>query len=847
MAAFLMIAPTRFRSFLDPVAKTKFHLSEMLSSFTCRQLLVLGLAFCTSGLTARAATVLADGKQARFKVIVSAAAGTEVAAKAQLLADHLGRISGAEFEVAGGSGAKGIAVGVYSEFPALAASVAHLFDPDDPFRQDEYLLRSHDDGLYVLGATPLAVSHAVWDCLHRLGYRRFFPAKTWEIIPRLPRLALEVDGFVAPDFVFHRFSGIGWDVENTVPPFKEWAERNRMTAGFDLVNRHIYQAIVRRFQKEFEQHPEYYGLENSKRTSHKICIANPDVQALAIRFASETLSQKPEVETVSMEPSDGFRWCECAECAALGSVSDRALTLANVTARALQKKQPGKFVGMLAYAMHAPPPSIRVETNVIVTLATRYATGGHSFDEIRDGWQAKGASRLGIYDYLGLSHVHKNLPGRGKGANPEWVASSIAEFHEDGFAFYNGESCDSWGSLGLGHYVGIRCLWDADEAENVSDLMDDFLSKCFGSAQTEMRAFYQLIDGKNDPLLSEDLVGRMYRILGAARKATTDRDALARIGDLALYTRYVELYRAYSSIPAGDQRLQAFEAYLRHAYRMRKTGMVDVKSAFVRNRREGIPPDCQWRVPEAENPWKSSELFSDQEIDAIVEQGAANNVVVEFRPFDPTTRLAPSGLPSAKRGTFGERRGPHQFLLWATNGLLPQLTISTGHLGTNRGGVRWELLKADGKVLQSGVVPPDRAKHTVRFKETTDGPHRLRCEDQGAGTQISWPPGSTALGLADRRHYQYGIGLRGLYFYVPKGSKQIVAWVSSVSRLTFSDASGRTKKCELSTWPNLVVVDVKEDQDGQAWSVASNVNGQFMLLNIPPYLALSPDELLVPR
>ncbi len=161
MAAFLMIAPTRFRSFLDPVAKTKFHLSEMLSSFTCRQLLVLGLAFCTSGLTARAATVLADGKQARFKVIVSAAAGTEVAAKAQLLADHLGRISGAEFEVAGGSGAKGIAVGVYSEFPALAASVAHLFDPDDPFRQDEYLLRSHDDGLYVLGATPLAESRGL--------------------------------------------------------------------------------------------------------------------------------------------------------------------------------------------------------------------------------------------------------------------------------------------------------------------------------------------------------------------------------------------------------------------------------------------------------------------------------------------------------------------------------------------------------------------------------------------------------------------------------------------------------------------------------------------------------------
>jgi len=353
---------------------------------------------------ARAETVLVDGKQARFKVIVSATAGAEIAAKAQTLADHLGQISGAEFELAKGSGVKDIAVGVYSDFPALAESVAHLFKPDDPSRQDEYLLRAHDDGLYVLGATPIAVSHAVWDCLHRLGYRRFFPSKKWEIIPRHPRLALSVDDFVAPDFVFHRYSGVGWDVENTVPLFKEWVERNRMTAGFDLENRHIYQAIIGKFQKEFEQHPEYYGLENGKRTSHKICIANPQVQALAIRFANEYLSQKPKAECVSMEPSDGFRWCECEDCAALGSISDRALTLANVTARALQKDQPGKFIGMLAYNMHASPPSIRVESNVIVTLATKYATGGHSFDELRDGWRAKGASPLGIYDYL-ASHT----------------------------------------------------------------------------------------------------------------------------------------------------------------------------------------------------------------------------------------------------------------------------------------------------------------------------------------------------------------------------------------------------------------------------------------------------------
>ena len=88
---------------------------------------------------------------------------------------------------------------------------------------------------------------------------------------------------------------------------------------------------------------------------------------------------------------------------------------------------------------------------------------------------------------------------------------------------------------------------------------------------------------------------------------------------------------------------------------------------------------------------------------------------------------------------------------------------------------------------------------------------------------------------------------RGLHFDVPEGTKQVVIWVFSMKSVIVSDASGRTKRCELDTWPNLVVVDVEKGQDGQAWSVVSNVNGQFMLLNVPPYLALSPDELLVPR
>ena len=42
--------------------------------------------------------------------------------------------------------------------------------------------------------------HAVWDFLHRLGYRQFFPGETWEVVPSAPDLGLAVDARERPSF-----------------------------------------------------------------------------------------------------------------------------------------------------------------------------------------------------------------------------------------------------------------------------------------------------------------------------------------------------------------------------------------------------------------------------------------------------------------------------------------------------------------------------------------------------------------------------------------------------------------------------------------------------------------------
>ena len=51
-----------------------------------------------------------------------------------------------------------------------------------------------------------------------------------------------------------------------------------------------------------------------------------------------------DADSVSVDPSDGLGWCECEACAAMGSISDRAVTLANAVAQGLE----GSAVKILA-------------------------------------------------------------------------------------------------------------------------------------------------------------------------------------------------------------------------------------------------------------------------------------------------------------------------------------------------------------------------------------------------------------------------------------------------------------------------------------------------------------------
>lgn len=811
---------------------------------------MIHLSLALVALLAPAPCPLAKAGKALPRVVVAAKASARTRAAAKALADHLGRITGGTFHVVEGDGGAGLAVGHAADFPALKLS--GKFNPNDVSRREEYLLRTHAAGAWLVGATDLAVEHAVWDFLHRVGYRQYFPGKNWEVVPSRPDLALAVDTFERPAYHARRI-WYGYGPANyAAAPYAAWCARNRATSGIVLHTGHAYDGIISRNRKAFAEHPEYLGLVRGERKSTKFCISNPGLRKLVAADALAQFARGPGLDSVSADPSDGLGWCECAECQKLGGVSDRALTLANEVAEAVHAKYPGRLIGMYAYSEHSPPPSIKAHPNVVVSVATGFIRGGYTVDQLIDGWSKK-VKALGIREYYSVNPWDRDLPGAARGGRLEYLKKTIPHFHARGARFLSAESSDNWGPNGLGYFVAARLMWDVKEADKVDALVEEFLENCFGKAKAPMAKFYAMLTGDRAPLLCDDTVGRMYRLLDEARRKAPDRAVLARLDDLTGYARYVELWLDYSSAK-GPARQAAFEALIRHAWKIRASMMVHTKGLYRdlprRDKGVKVPAGAQWNAPEKTNPWKAGPELTRADYEKFIRAGIANRKLLDFTPvryshdFVPATPLK---LPDAKTGSMGlYSRGQRTYFTWVAK---PpgeaRLKVKGGIIYGSRGPARIELFplqEPEGKPVARAEAAPDKVERAVSLRTTFGGLHRVEVTDSAAGTGVTWAEGlpMTVVSSPDAPAALYGRW--SLYFYVPRGTKVIGGFASGPGRLLGPDGK---KAHEFDAKPGYFSVKVPAGQDGKLWLFA-NTSGKRLLMTVPPCLARSPKELLLP-
>lgn len=800
---------------------------------------------------------LAKNGEALLPIVVPADASPGVRAAAQTLADYLKRITGGEWAMEEKTApltpqTRGVAIGLAAQFPALADH----FKTGDPTRREDYLLRSHADGLLLVGATELAVQHAVWDLLHRLGYRQFFPGETWEVVPQEQNLSIAVDDFEHPDYYARRISFSYRSLPENREPYAQWQARNRMASGIWISTSHAYERIIARNKAEFDEHPEYLTRPGGK----KFRVSEPGLRQLVVRDALAQFDANPDQQSISMDPSDGGGWdvpgIANRDAEVFKTITDRVVTLANDVAEAVNEKYPGKYVGMYAYNYHAPPPTIKVHPNVVVSIATKFIKGGLTVDQLFEQWGKQGAT-LGVREYYGLPSNH-DLPGGGRAGNLKYLQTSIPRFHAYGARFMLAEACDNWGVNGLGHYFASRLLWDVEEASRLEEIKADFLDKAFGPAREPMAEFYRLIDGSQKPILSDDLVGRMYRQLDLALNKTDAPRIRARLLDLALYTRYVELFRAYRRADE-QERLQAYGDVLRYTWRIRRTQMVHTLGLWRTLMPKGgvkgmtLPPDVGYRVPEGKNPWKSSEPFSEAQVLEFIAQGIANNKLLDFVPVtfsDELVPAAPLKLSPVPAGHFKEVRHRGAFHTWVeTAPSTLRVQISHGLIHRRKGNTRITLSARDdpsGEAIARREVPPDGELHDVSLETTFTGLHTIEVDDRGSGYRILWPEGvPTVMECSTEAMVRMSGGRWSMYFYVPKGTK-VVGGMGGTAPGQILDGSGETAlRFPSGGSGNYWSVPVPAGQDGKLWKL-DNISGGIVLMTVPPYLARSAEEMMVP-
>lgn len=793
---------------------------------------------------------------ALMPVVVGPRASEATKAVAAEFAQYLRRISGGEFkvEVRGDAGAGAIiVVGRPVDFDKLPFGATF---GTGPFEREDYLLRSAAGGLYLIGASDLAVSHAAWDVLYRLGHRQFFPGETWEVVPAMPDLALPaIDERVNPSFHARRiWYDYGLSTYNQ-EAYAQWCRRNRAVQGFTLNSGHAYLAIIDANRAEFDKHPEYFALLGGSRELRpdvKFCIANAGLRQLVVGHAVRFFKEHPAADSISTDPSDGFGWCECDACAAMGGPSTRVVALANEVAEAVNKLGLGtKYVGLYAYNQHAAPPAVRVHPNVIPSATTAFIAGGFTFDQVVDGWQRQGAT-LGVYDYLSVVDWDWNLPRGASGGRPADLAKFIPAIHAKGVRFYDAQSGDAWGPYGLGHYVAGRVLWDVREAARLDAIVEDFLGTAFGTAKEPMREFYRLINFETQRRPPADLVGRMYRQLDAARKATTDAKVLARLDALTLYARHAELYHAFAN---GGGKV---EDVVRHAYRIRKTGMVHTYGLWAKL----VGQDA---AETQGHPLKSEEPFGAEELAKILADGIANNAPVDpgFAGVEFGRDLVPAAaalkLPDVPPGSFPthpqDRQRYHVWLPEGSGTLDLKMTVEkVWALRQPRVSLYSSQAVTSNPVAADEGYRPDGKTYGVSLTTPHAGLHRVETVDGGDYTRIQWPVGvpvTIESGIDTPAVASHFHGAWTLYFYVPKGTKSVGGWASRIANWApriagkLLDADGREVLDFAMAEEGWFNVPVPDGQDGRLWKFQDS-HGQRLLMTVPPYLARSAAELLLP-
>ena len=424
----------------------------------------------------------------------------------------------------------------------------------------------------VAGGSRVGTLYGVYDLLHRLGCRWFGPDAFQEEIPS----AAWTPGFDVTERPAFSTRGFYIYEERGTPEFWHWMARNRLNdwcvqvknpallrkLGFLLCcGTHDAQwlffnpaepypynhprfdgdndrppdpyPVSDQYQGDadkdgklsrFEAHPEWYPWEGGKRipgvgqwggtnfcTSH--AGATEEFTKNYVRALIDGIYRGADI--VNFWMLDGGKWCQCPNCQALGTATDRHLRLVYDFDRQIKKAQREQRlnrpveVRFLVYADVLAPPTrpLPADFDYQSCTATFYPISRcfvHNFDHPTcprnvayqkhlHGWAIAPdrhyRGQLVIGEYYNVSRF-KSLPI----CFMHTMANDIPYYYKTGARSfqYMHVTTAHWGNKSLTNYQMARQLWDKDTDGEA--LWQDFFARRYGPAAETMRRFYESLE-----------------------------------------------------------------------------------------------------------------------------------------------------------------------------------------------------------------------------------------------------------------------------------------------------------------------------------------------------------------
>ncbi|QJW84075.1 hypothetical protein HK414_09730 [Ramlibacter terrae] len=356
----------------------------------------------------------------------------------------------------------------------------------------------------------------------------------------------------------------------------------------------------------------------------------------------------------------------------------------------------------------------------------------------------------------------------------------------------------------------------------------------------------------------------MFRALARARElAGRAADVQGRPDELVEYAHYVVLYQRYARA-GGLERQAAFEALIRHAYRMRQTMLVHAKALYrdlpLRDKSVSVPAEAAWNIPEGKNPRKSSRPFDRDELAAMVSEGvlhhppaAATFAAVAFS--EQLVRAPGPGRTEAEAGGMGPARGVQTFLAHIADAPSDiELSVSAQRSGSSApvDRIRIEAWKVGGPsetgenetLAAQSSAPADGAVHALRLRAGAAGLYRVAVDSGTAAAQVEFADPlpfvvpSTSVTPMNEGHEHWTA-----YFHVPGGTSTIGLFGGEHGEV--QDSQNRTVFWLNGRPRGYHAFPVPQGEDGKTWRVRY-ARGGIRLLTVPSYFAPSAARLLVP-